>query len=273
VTTSPGRWSGQLAAQTSLFAGGPPVIHPDPAFERIDLGGGAWVDVARDWLGGADELCIRLIERVDWRHHRRWMYDRIVDEPRLTRWYDANEALPEEALAWFRVAVGRRYDVRFGAVGLNFYRDGHDSVASHSDRELRDLDDTMVAIVTLGAARPFLLRPQGGGASIDLHPASGDLLVMGGTCQAGWEHAVPKVAAGAGPRVSASIRWARGAGGAEQKWAPPDRQPSPGPAPQTSAPQQPARRTSAGTEEKVDPTQAPALHASEPNGPTGQTPP
>jgi alkylated DNA repair dioxygenase AlkB len=223
VTTSSQRPPPHLAAQTSLFASGPVVIRRDQSFERIDLGDRAWVDVARDWLGGADELCMRLIEGVDWRHHRRWMYDRMVDEPRLSRWYDATEGLPEEALAWFRVAVGRRYGVRFGAVGLNFYRDGNDSVASHSDRELRHLDDTLVAIVTLGAARPFLLRPQGGGPSIDLHPASGDLLVMGGTCQARWEHAVPKVAAGAGPRISASIRWARGAGGAEQKWAPPDR--------------------------------------------------
>ena len=94
-------------------------------------------------------------------------------------------------------------------MGLNYYRDGADSVAFHADQELRHLDDTLVAIVTLGAARPFLLRPQGGGRSIDLHPGSGDLLVMGGACQAKWEHGVPKVAAGAGPRISASIRWAR----------------------------------------------------------------
>ena len=153
------------------------------------------------------------------------MYDRMVDEPRLSRWYRATDPLPDEALAWFRVAVGRHYRVRFGAVGLNYYRDGRDSVASHADRELRRLEDTLVAIVTLGAARPFLLRPQGGGGAIDLRPGSGDLLVMGGTCQATWEHAVPKVTAGAGPRISASIRWARGAGGAEQEWAPPDRTP------------------------------------------------
>jgi alkylated DNA repair dioxygenase AlkB len=211
-----------FSAQTSLFASGPVALRPDPAFERTDLGDGAWVDVARDWLGGADELCMRLIEEVDWQGHRRWMYDRMVDDPRLTRWYDATDPLPEEALAWYRVAVGRHYGVRFGAVGLNLYRDGKDSVASHADRELRELDDTLVAILTLGAARPFLLRRHGGGPSIDLHPASGDLLVMGGTCQATWEHAVPKVAAGAGPRISASIRWAKGAGGAEQAWAPPD---------------------------------------------------
>ena len=214
--------------QGSLFAAGPVAVRRQPNFERTDLGGGAWVDVARDWLGGADDVCVRLMEQVDWQHHRRWMYDRMVDEPRLSRWYRAGDHLPDEALAWFRVAVGRQYGVRFGAVGLNYYRNGHDSVAFHSDRELRHLDDTLVAIVTFGAARPFLLRRQRGGRSFDLHPASGDLLVMGGACQATWEHAVPKVAGGAGPRISASIRWARGGGGAEREWAPPDRHLRPG---------------------------------------------
>lgn len=208
--------------QASLFAQGPPEIR-DVAFERIDLGGGAWVDVARNWLGGADDLADRVIQQVDWRHHRRRMYERIVDEPRLSRWYGSADALPDESLALFRMGAGRRYGVKFGAVGLNFYRGGNDSVAFHNDRELRHLHDTLVAIVTLGAARPFLLRPVGGGQSLDLRPASGDLLVMGGTCQETWEHGVPKVTRGAGPRVSASIRWAR-QGGYEREWAPADRQ-------------------------------------------------
>lgn len=208
--------------QGSLFASGPVAVRPASTFERVELGPGAWVDVARGWLGGADDLMERLERTVGWRHHKRWMYDRMVDEPRLSRWYRGGEQLPDEALEWFRVAVGRRYRVRFAAMGLNYYRDGRDSVAFHADRELRHLEDTLVAIVTLGAERPFLLRPAGGGRSIDLRPASGDLIVMGGSCQLGWEHAVPKVASGAGARISASVRWAR-RGGPEREWAPPDR--------------------------------------------------
>ena len=207
--------------QGSLFAGGPAKVHAYAGFERTELGAGAWVDVSRGWLGGADDLMERLAETVDWQHHRRWMYDRLVDEPRVSRWYGSGDDLPDPALDSFRKAVGRHYHVRFGAVGLNYYRDGRDSVAFHSDRELRHLDDTLVAIVTIGSARPFLLRPSGGGKSIDLRPNSGDLLVMGGTCQLHWEHAVPKVARGAGPRISASIRWAK-KGGYEREWAPPD---------------------------------------------------
>lgn len=210
--------------QGNLFALGPVGPRPDVDFERIDLGGGAWVDVARGWFGGADDLLERLQDGVDWRHHRRWMYERMVDEPRSSRWYRADEALPDEGLAAFRVAAGRRYGRRFGAMALNYYRDGRDSVAAHTDRELRHLDDTLVAILTLGAMRPFQLRPMGGGRSIDVRPASGDLLVMGGSCQAAWEHAVPKVARVSGARISASIRWAR-RGGYEQEWAPSDRAP------------------------------------------------
>jgi alkylated DNA repair dioxygenase AlkB len=202
-----------LTAQGSLFAAGPVGIAPGSTFERIDLAGGAWVDLSRGWMGGADELCAHLADEVAWHQRRRRMYDQVVDEPRLTRWYRWNDELPHRALAEFRSAMSDRYGaarsapVTFGAVGLNHYRDGSDSVAWHADTELRRLDDTLVAILTLGATRPFLLRPIGGGRSIDLRPASGDVLVMGGRAQACWEHAVPKTARAAGPRISASIRW------------------------------------------------------------------
>ena len=114
--------------QGSLFASGPVLVRPAPVFERIELGGGAWVDVARGWLSGADDLMERLASTVDRRHHRRRMYDRVVDEPRLSRWFRAGEELPDEALAWFKVATGRRYRVRFAAMGLNYFRDGRDCV-------------------------------------------------------------------------------------------------------------------------------------------------
>jgi alkylated DNA repair dioxygenase AlkB len=198
-----------VTGQASLFAAGPTTPRRGATFERTDLGDGAWVEVARDWLSGSDDLLGRLAHQVAWHQRRRRMYDRMVDEPRLTRWYHPGDDLPEPALVEFRSAMASRYRVRFGAMGLNYYRDGHDSVAFHADRELRHLDDTLVAILTVGAPRPFLLRPSGGGRSLDLRPGPGDLLVMGGACQARWEHAVPKVPSGVGPRISASIRWVR----------------------------------------------------------------
>jgi alkylated DNA repair dioxygenase AlkB len=134
------------------------------------------------------------------------MYDRMVDDPRLSRWYERGESVPHPALDEIKHELERRYRVVFGAVGLNYYRDGRDSVAFHRDRELRHLDDTLVAIVTLGAQRPFLIRPRAGGRSIDVAPGPGDLLVMGGACQVGYEHGIPKVAR-CGPRISLSYRW------------------------------------------------------------------
>lgn len=185
---------------------GEPAVDHDARLERIALDERSWVDVARNWLRGADDVLDVLVETVDWHQGRRRMWDRMVDDPRLSSRYHECDALPHPVLAEVRSALSFRYATRFGGVGLNYYRDGTDSVAPHADRELRDVDDALVAIVTLGARRPFLLRPRGGGRSIDLAPASGDLLVMGGACQAGWEHGVPKVVR-AGPRVSATWRW------------------------------------------------------------------
>lgn len=194
------------ALQGTLLGVCDPAIDDAASFERMALDGTAWVDVARGWLRGADTLLQRLVADVDWRQGRRRMYDRVLDDPRLSRWYRAEDALPDPVLGAVRAALGRRYRVPLGAVGLNYYRDGRDSVAFHRDRELRHLDETLVAILTLGARRPFLLKPRGGGNSRDVAPDSGDLLVMGGRAQADWEHSVPKVRS-AGPRVSVSLRW------------------------------------------------------------------
>jgi alkylated DNA repair dioxygenase AlkB len=196
----------QPLQRTLLGAHDAPEVDRDVAVEPIALDHRSWVDVGRGWLLGADGLLDTLVETVPWTQGRRWMYHRMVDDPRLSRWYPADAPAPHPALDSIRSALARRYGVRFGGFGLNYYRDGRDSVAFHRDRELRHLGDTLVAIVTLGAARSFLVRPRHGGRSRDLRPGSGDLLVMGGRCQAEWEHAVPKVVA-AGPRISVTVRW------------------------------------------------------------------
>lgn len=194
--------------QLGFFGVGAPVIDQSSLLERTELGGGAWVEVRRGWLLGADTLCEELVVAVPWRHNRRLMYERVVDEPRLSRWYGHGDELPHHALAMLGEQLGQLHRVPLIGPVLNYYRDGRDSVAFHADRELRHLGNTIVAIVTLGATRPFLVRPLGGGRSRDFRPGSGDLLVMGGACQALFEHAVPKVAS-SGPRISASWRWAR----------------------------------------------------------------
>ena len=81
-------------------------------------------------------------------------------------------------------------------MSANLYRDGRDSVAWHGDRVGPRGHETVVAILSLGSPRRFLLRPRGGGPSLRLTPAAGDLLVLGGTCQRTWQHCVPKVPRG-----------------------------------------------------------------------------
>jgi alkylated DNA repair dioxygenase AlkB len=192
--------------QQSLLGGGEPAVDPAARFERIELDDMSWVEVARGWLHGGDTLLESLAAGVPWHQGRRWMYDRMVDDPRLSAWYGADEELPDPALGDVRRSLSRHFGVPLRSVGLNYYRDGRDSVAWHRDREMKYLDRTLIAIVTLGGPRSFLLRPYGGGPSRDFRPGSGDLLVMGGRCQADWEHSVPK-ARYAPPRMSVTLRW------------------------------------------------------------------
>ncbi len=177
--------------------------------ERIQLDATSWIDVTREWLGGADVLAVRLAETVAWRQGRRRMWDRMLDDPRLSYWARRDDTPFDPSIASMQQSLERIYGHRLRRPGFNYYRDGRDSVAWHADRELRDLDDTLVAIVTLGTCRPFLVRPKGGGASIDISPGSGDLLVMGGAAQRDWQHAVPKTSR-PGPRISISWRWTTG---------------------------------------------------------------
>lgn len=194
--------------QPTLLGAQEPRPADAPVWERVALDAASWVDIVREWWLGADVLAETLIGGVPWRRGRRRMWDRMVDDPRLSFWCRAGEPELHPALGAMRAALTRRYRVQLRGPGLNYYRDGRDSVAWHADRELRRLDDTLVAIVTLGARRPFLVRPLGGGTSIDIAPGSGDLLVMGGAAQRDWQHTVPKIAR-SGPRVSVSWRWTR----------------------------------------------------------------
>ncbi len=201
------------AVQESLLDFGdeavPGAVHP----ERMPLRSGAWIDVQRGWLAGSAPLFARLAEAVPWRAERRRMYDRTVDVPRLLCFYGEREPLPDPALDACRDALNAHYAGELGepfvTAGLCFYRDGRDSVAWHGDTIGRgSTEDTMVAILSLGEARPLLLRPRGGGSGETLRYVlgHGDLLVMGGSCQRTWEHAVPKSARPTGPRISVQFR-------------------------------------------------------------------
>ncbi|MBJ8344240.1 alpha-ketoglutarate-dependent dioxygenase AlkB [Antrihabitans sp. YC2-6] len=200
--------------QVSLFdvaVTGPQLGELDGTVRRRTLGAGAWVDHRPGWISGSEDLFTTLLTDVPWRADRRQMYDRVVDVPRLQCFYDATVPLPHPVLDEARRALGEHYRAElsepFTTAGLCYYRDGSDSVAWHGDTVGRSrTDDTMVAIVSLGEARALLLRPRGGGESVRYLVGHGDLLVMGGSCQRTWEHAVPKTARPVGPRISVQFR-------------------------------------------------------------------
>jgi alkylated DNA repair dioxygenase AlkB len=178
---------------------------------RIRLSHGAWLDVVPGWLRGADDLFERLVAGVPWRAERRWMYDQVVDVPRLLCHYGADEPLPDPALADARRVLDDYYGPELGeplcTTGLCLYRDGRDSVAWHGDTSGRRVRETVVAIVSLGTPRALMLRPRReGGPALRYVVGHGDLLVMGGTCQRTWEHCVPKTTKPVGPRISVQFR-------------------------------------------------------------------
>lgn len=187
----------------------------EPLFEfseRRTLCRGAWIDLRSGWMTAADELFDALVTTVPWRAERRQMYDQVVDVPRLVSFHDlTNEQPPHPALSRLQRQLNDIYSGELGepftTIGLCLYRDGSDSVAWHGDTLGRSRDeDTMVAIISLGATRTFTMRPRGGGRSLRLPQGHGDLLVMGGSCQRTWEHAVPKTSVPAGTRVSIQFR-------------------------------------------------------------------
>src|ERR1700676_2057776 len=153
---------------------------------RTWLARGAWVDFCPGWLTGSAEVFGALVATVPWRAEQRRMYDKVVAVPRLLCFYDEDAPLPDPVLTAAREGLtahnGPELGEPFRTAGLCLYRDGRDSVAWHGDTIGRgQTEDTMVAIVSLGTARPLLLRPRGGGTSLRFEVGHGDLLVMGGS--------------------------------------------------------------------------------------------
>jgi alkylated DNA repair dioxygenase AlkB len=194
------------------------VTGPTPSLEplagrvvRHELTVGAWVDVLPGWMQGSDEVFETLLG-IDWRADRRQMYDNVVDVPRLLRWYGGDEQLPHPALTEAKARLSAHYAAELGeefvTAGMCLYRDGRDSVAWHGDTLGRSArHDTMVAILSLGSPRQLSLRPRAGGHDTLRFPLGhGDLIVMGGSCQRTWEHAILKTAKPVGPRISVQFR-------------------------------------------------------------------
>jgi alkylated DNA repair dioxygenase AlkB len=182
--------------------------------ERVWLDDTSWVDIGRGWLPDADTVYAEVLEQADWQQGRIWRYEKWIEEPRLAAYGPASKHPVLEAA---QRTIEKQYGVRFGSYALAYYRHGADGQAFHRDNDMKWTENTVIAILTLGAKRPWLLRPKtnryahhlpNNGATHDLSPASGDLLVMGGACQLNWEHSVMKFRSPpVGGRISVQWRW------------------------------------------------------------------
>lgn len=194
-----------LSHQPSLFGWEEPSVDPRlPKLRRMQLDPASWVDRVPGWVQGHEQLFERLRAGVQWRASKREMYERVVDVPRLFA------RVPEDGpghpvLATMSRALTRRYGFDMSHITLALYRDGHDSVAWHRDREVRTLERSVIAVVSLGGPRKFGLRRAGGGPATYFTVGWGDLVVMGGACQRDWEHGIPKTRH-AEPRMAVMFR-------------------------------------------------------------------
>lgn len=196
-----------MRRQLDLFAA--PAAGFDAAFAglaRAELAAGAWVDYQPGWVRGHDELFQQLEQHLAWRSESRRMYDRVVATPRLLARIPSAGQPAFALIDRMREALSVRYGEPFVRTTAALYRDGNDSVAWHGDTTARDMLQAVVATVSLGQRRRFLLRPTEGGGSIAYQLGGGDLVVMGGSCQRTWRHAIPKVAHAPGPRIAVMFR-------------------------------------------------------------------
>ncbi|HEU0030539.1 MAG TPA: alpha-ketoglutarate-dependent dioxygenase AlkB [Kofleriaceae bacterium] len=198
-----------MIRQLDLFAA--PAIAPEITFdrafaslERRELAYGAWVDYQRSFVHGHDALFERLERGLAWRTENRKMYDRVVATPRLLAKIPRTDEFA--VIDQIRLALSERYGEEFVRTTAALYRDGSDSVAFHGDTTARNMVEALVATVSLGQPRRFLLKPTEGGSSIAYQLGHGDLCVMGGTCQRTWRHGIPKVAQALGPRIAVMFR-------------------------------------------------------------------
>jgi alkylated DNA repair dioxygenase AlkB len=196
-----------MSAQLDLFGRGSPQF--DPAFagaRRIELEPDAWLEFVPGWLRAHQALFDDLLANTRFRGETRLMYERLVEVPRL--YAVLGEDGPRSpVIDAMQAALSQRYGEQFSRVSLGYYRDGRDSVAFHGDRIARTLPNALVATVSVGAPRRFLMRPVAGGKSRSFSLGRGDLLVMGGSCQRTWQHAIPKsLTVGEQPRIAIMFR-------------------------------------------------------------------
>ncbi|MBO2008330.1 alpha-ketoglutarate-dependent dioxygenase AlkB family protein [Hymenobacter negativus] len=174
----------------------------------------------------ADNLLARLSAEVAWEQRAIRIFGQEIPQPRLTAWYGdpaaryAYSGLHWEPRNWTPALAALRQRVeaatghQFNSVLLNLYRTGQDSMGWHADDEPELGPEPAIASLSLGATRRFRMRPRAGLAHVplSLDLPNGSLLLMCGTTQQHWQHALPKTARPVGPRLNLTFRWVHPAG-------------------------------------------------------------
>ncbi|MEY4563516.1 MAG: hypothetical protein RLZZ618_2793 [Pseudomonadota bacterium] len=169
----------------------------------------------------ADECFNALNRDTPWRAETITLFGKPHPQPRLSAWFGdagtryAYSGLVLDPLPWtpllleLKAAVAQCAEARFNSVLLNLYRDQRDSMGMHSDDEPELGHAPVIASLSLGEARTFILkhktRPELKRVRIPL--PSGSLLVMKGAMQANWRHGIDKERAPCGPRINLTFRW------------------------------------------------------------------
>jgi len=155
--------------------------------------------LAREWFEALRDGC-------RWQSARRPMYDRVVDVPRLMAWYALDEVPGGLPLGQMLERVRAVVPGGYTSVGLNFYRDGNDSVAMHNDKLHQLVPGQPLALVSLGSARRMNIRAKSGGRAMGIDLEPGSLLVMSHASQTTHEHGIPKTVRPVPPRMSVVFR-------------------------------------------------------------------
>jgi alkylated DNA repair dioxygenase AlkB len=169
---------------------------------RIQLDDTFWIDHVPGWLSGDGVLMEMLMHQAAWEQRSRWMYTRMVTEPRLTAEYPVIADAPQPVLRYLAEVLSAHYAKTYTRLWMNWYRDNDDGTGWHADRPANKLAEAVIPVLSLGAERRFLIRPEGGGPSRAIVTHGGDLIVMGGRCQKDYQHSVPKQRRAAGARLS-----------------------------------------------------------------------
>lgn len=161
----------------------------------------SWITHVPGLLTGHNRLLAELATLDVWEQRQRWMFDRKVEEPRLTGEYVDLTTAPA-LLAELAVTLGEQLGVPYDRIWMNWYRDHQDGTGWHADRPAHKAPTAIVPVLSLGAPRRFLVRRIGGRPSTVFTPAGGHLIIMKGRCQRDWQHCVLKEKVLAGPRMS-----------------------------------------------------------------------